>query len=55
MTSTKLIKENDGKATIFDVKIDITDCKEFRDVIVKQLRKVDWEFASELADIIEKG
>ena len=55
MTNCKEIAPTPEKRTVFDVRINISDCKNQRDKIVMKLRDIGWRFANDLADIIEKG
>lgn len=55
MSTCKEINVDGVKRTVFDVRIDITDCPDSRDEIVKNLKSPGWDFARDLAKIIEKG
>lgn len=55
MTNCKEIAPTPEKRTVFDVRINISDCKIYRNQIVKELRNITWRFGEQLADMIEKG
>jgi len=56
MTSCKEIRGvKQKKRNVFDVKISIQGFSDHRKEIVKKLRGVNWQFAIDLADLIEAG
>ena len=55
MSTCKEINFDDNKRSVFDVRIDISDCPNSRNQIADDLKNLGWDFATELAKIIEKG